>query len=74
MDAQRQTVESDFPDGIDIGRGTYAFAPIRIRTGPQRTYDPISAESKGEGSRVPMLLAQVSRSGSNRQWESLQSL
>jgi len=55
----------------NIGRGTYAFAPIR--TSPQRTYDPVSAESKPEGSHVPMLLAQLSRSGSNGQWGSLRS-
>lgn len=41
-----------------FGRGTYAFAPIR--TSPQRTYDPVTAEPRPEGSHVPMLLARLS--------------
>ncbi len=49
----------------------YAFAPIR--TSPQRTYDPISAEPKPEGSHVPMLLASLSRSAHQAQWNTLQS-
>jgi hypothetical protein len=49
----------------------YAFAPIR--TSPQRTYDPISAEPKPEGSHVPMLLALLSRSSQQAQWNTLQS-
>lgn len=52
-------------------RRPYAIAPIR--TGPQRTYDPISAEPKPEGSHVPMLLAALSRSAPQGQWEKLQS-
>jgi hypothetical protein len=49
----------------------YAFAPIR--TGPKRTYDPISAEPKPEGSHVPMLLAALSRSAPQGQWPDLQA-
>jgi predicted ATPase len=54
-----------------FGRRTYAFAPIR--TSPQRTYDPVSAEPQPEGSHVPMLLASLSRSAANAQWAVLKS-
>jgi hypothetical protein len=55
----------------EFGRGTYAFAPIR--TSPQRTYDPVSAEPKPEGSHVPMLLASLSHSAAEGQWTTLRS-
>jgi hypothetical protein len=54
-----------------FGRHIYAFAPIR--TSPQRTYDPVSAEPKPEGSHVPMLLARLSHSGANASWATLRS-
>jgi hypothetical protein len=49
----------------------YAFAPTR--TSPLRTYDPISAQPKPEGSHVPMLLASLSRSTHQVQWKTLQA-
>ena len=45
--------------------GPYAFAPIR--TSPQRTYDPIRADRTPAGSHVPMALASLSESLSDRQ-------
>jgi hypothetical protein len=54
-----------------FGRRSYAFAPIR--TSPQRTYDPVSAEPKPEGSHVPMLLAELSHSRAKRSWTRLQA-
>ena len=54
-----------------FGRRTYAFAPVR--TSPQRTYDPVSADPKPEGSHVPMLLASLSRSPANTRWAALRS-
>lgn len=54
-----------------IGHRTYAFAPIR--TSPQRTYDPVSAEPKPEGSHVPMLLARLSHSPAEKQWATMKS-
>ena len=51
MDSLGNTLES-LRRGF--GRGTYGFAPLR--TSPQRTYAPVSAEPKPEGSHVPMLL------------------
>jgi hypothetical protein len=54
-----------------FGRSTYAFAPIR--TSPRRTYDPVSAEPKPEGSHVPMLLAALSHSGTKGQWATVSS-
>jgi hypothetical protein len=54
-----------------FGRRPYAFAPIR--TSPQRTYDPVSAEPKPEGSHVPMLLAALSHSGTKGQWATVSS-
>jgi hypothetical protein len=53
-----------------FGSRTYAMAPIR--TSPARTYDPVSAEPKPEGSHVPMLLASLSRSAPRGQWAALQ--
>jgi hypothetical protein len=53
----------------EFGHRTYALAPIR--TSPQRTYDPVSAEPKPEGSHVPMLLSILSRSSEKRQWATL---
>jgi hypothetical protein len=55
----------------EFGRGTYALAPIR--TSPQRTYDPVSAEPKPEGSHVPMLLARLSHAATKGQWAALVS-
>ena len=55
----------------EFGRGTYALAPIR--TNPQRTYDPVSAEPKPEGSHVPMLLALLSHSAAKGQWAPLRA-
>lgn len=52
-----------------LGSRTYALAPIR--TSPQRTYDPVSAEPKPEGSHVPMLLAQLAKSATKAQWSTL---
>jgi hypothetical protein len=49
----------------------YAFAPIR--TNPHRTYDPIGAEPKPEGSHIPMLLASLWRSAQQTQWNTLLS-
>ncbi|MGO9255666.1 MAG: DUF3696 domain-containing protein [Bryobacteraceae bacterium] len=49
----------------------YAFAPIR--TSPQRTYDPVIAEPKPEGSHIPMFLAILSRSAATQPWTALQS-
>ena len=49
----------------------YAFAPIR--TSPHRTYDPVSAEPKPEGSHVPMILASLWRSAQQSPWDTLQS-
>ena len=49
----------------------YALAPIR--TSPQRTYDPVLADPRPEGSHVPMLLAGLSRSESHKPWKTLQS-
>jgi hypothetical protein len=53
----------------EFGQGTYGLSPIR--TSPQRTYDPISADPKPEGSHVPMLLALLSRSATKVQWAKL---
>lgn len=53
-----------------FGLRTYAFAPIR--TSPQRTYDPVSAEPKPEGSHVPMLLASLAHAA-NSHWATLKS-
>jgi hypothetical protein len=50
---------------------TYALAPIR--TSPQRTYDPVSADPKPEGSHVPMLLALLSLSAAKGQWAALRT-
>ncbi|MGA3024299.1 MAG: DUF3696 domain-containing protein [Bryobacteraceae bacterium] len=55
----------------EFGRRTYALAPIR--TSPQRTYDPVSAEPKPEGSHVPMLLALLSHSAAKGQWATLRA-
>lgn len=55
----------------EFGRHTYGFAPIR--TSPRRTYDPVSAEPKPEGSHVPMLLASLAHSPANAQWAALRS-
>lgn len=55
----------------EFGQRAYAMAPIR--TSPQRTYDPVSAEPKPEGSHVPMLLALMSRSSTKRQWATLRA-
>jgi hypothetical protein len=52
-------------------RRPYAFAPIR--TSPLRTYDPVSAEPKPEGSHVPMLLATLARSAAKGKWTALQA-
>lgn len=54
-----------------LGPSTYAFAPIR--TSPQRTYDPIGADARPEGSHVPLLLANLSRLATAGQWEALRS-
>jgi len=54
-----------------FGVRTYAFAPIR--TSPQRTYDPVSAEPKPEGSHVPMLLARLSHAPAEGQWAAIKS-
>jgi hypothetical protein len=56
---------------LGLGDGAYGFAPIR--TSPQRTYDPVSAEPRPEGSHVPMLLARLSRAAANRQWPALRT-
>lgn len=55
----------------ELGQRPYALAPIR--SSPQRTYDPVSAEPKPEGSHVPMLLALLSRSATKGQWAALQA-
>jgi hypothetical protein len=54
-----------------FGRRTYAFAPIR--TFPERTYNPVSAEPTPGGSHVPMLLAALSHSGTKGQWARVSS-
>ena len=65
LDRALQSIRAGF------GRRTYAFAPIR--TNPQRTYDPVSAEPKPEGSHVPMLLAALSHSGPKGPWATVSS-
>lgn len=54
-----------------FGRSPYAFAPIR--TSPQRTYDPVSAEPGPEGGHIPMLLADLSHSVSRAEWVMIES-
>jgi predicted ATPase len=54
-----------------FGAVPYAFAPIR--TSPQRTYDPVRADPKPEGSHVPMLLASLSHSAAKGEWSALES-
>jgi hypothetical protein len=57
--------------GREFLRRPYAIAPIR--TSPRRTYDPIGATPNPEGSHVPMLLASLSRSHQQEQWNALRS-
>ena len=52
-----------------FGTGTYALAPIR--SSPQRTYDPVSAIAKPEGSHVPMLLASMLDSERAALWSAM---
>ncbi|MDE0204447.1 MAG: AAA family ATPase [Candidatus Tectomicrobia bacterium] len=46
----------------------YSFAPIMYR--PRRTYDPLKADADPEGSDVPMVLMNMSRTD-ERGWEAL---
>jgi hypothetical protein len=55
----------------EFDRPPYAFAPIR--TSPLRTYDPVIAEPKPEGSHIPMLLATLARSAATQPWAALRS-
>ncbi|MGC9946842.1 MAG: DUF3696 domain-containing protein, partial [Bryobacteraceae bacterium] len=55
----------------ELRRRPYAIAPIR--TSPLRTYDPISAAPSPEGSHIPMVLASLSRSAHQEQWNSVRS-
>jgi AAA domain, putative AbiEii toxin, Type IV TA system len=54
-----------------IGSRTYALAPVR--TFPQRTYNPVSAEPNPGGSHVPMLLALLARSVAKRERTALRA-
>ena len=65
IDRALQSIQQEFR------RQPYAIAPIR--TSPQRTYDPISTVPDPEGSHIPMLLASLSRSAQQGQWNTLQS-
>lgn len=47
---------------------TYSIAPIRSK--PQRTYDPLKEESSPEGSEMPMVLNNISRTG-GKEWNEL---
>jgi hypothetical protein len=55
----------------EFGSRTYGLAPIR--TSPQRTYDPVTAEPKPEGSHVPMLLSLLSHSAKKGPWTTLKA-
>jgi hypothetical protein len=48
-----------------FGAHPYAVAPIR--TSPQRTYDPTSADPTPEGAHMPMALANLAHSGSAKE-------
>jgi predicted ATPase len=54
--------------GEALGRRPYAFAPVRTK--PRRTYDPIQLLESPEGSHVPMILANISRSEPTK-WEAI---
>ena len=47
---------------------SYSFAPIRSK--PQRTYDPLKEDANPEGSDVPMVLMNMSRTD-EREWKAL---
>ena len=61
-------------EALDSGRGygyvenSYSFAPIRSK--PQRTYDPLKGDANPEGSDVPMVLMNMSRTD-ERSWKAL---
>ena len=61
-------------EALDIGRShgyvekSYSFAPIRSK--PQRTYDPLKENANPEGSDVPMVLMNMSRTD-DRAWKAL---
>lgn len=64
----------DISEALDSGRrygyakGIYSFAPIRSK--PRRTYDPLKEDANPEGSDVPMVLMNMSRTD-EREWEAL---
>jgi hypothetical protein len=64
-----ESISASFEEAL--GTAQYAFAPIR--TSPQRTYDPIGVEPNPTGSHIPMLLASLADSSSEKQWKSLQA-
>ena len=61
-------------EALGIGRrhgyveNSYSFAPIRSK--PQRTYDPLKEDANPEGSDVPMVLRNMSRTD-DRRWKDL---
>ena len=61
-------------EALGIGRrygyvqNSYSFAPIRSK--PQRTYDPLKDDANPEGSDVPMVLMNMSRTD-ERGWKAL---
>ena len=61
-------------EALGIGRHyefveySYSFAPIRSK--PQRTYDPLKEDANPEGSDVPMVLMNMSRTD-ERGWKAL---
>ena len=61
-------------EALGIGRhyefveNNYSFAPIRSK--PQRTYDPLKEDANPEGSDVPMVLMNMSRTD-ERGWKAL---
>ncbi len=61
-------------EALGIGRrygyveNSYSFAPIRSK--PQRTYDPLKEDANPEGSDVPMVLMNMSRTD-ERGWKAL---
>jgi len=65
--AQLEAISTSFVEVL--GAEQYAFAPIR--SSPQRTYDPIVVVPNPTGSHIPMLLASLADSTSEKQWNAL---
>lgn len=56
-----------FTKGLDIPE-TYSFGPVRSQ--PRRTYDPVREDISPEGSEMPMVLMNISRT-SKEPWDQL---